>query len=179
MARTVNLCEYLPKTFRSIREYNEIFKAENPKLQSVWNETVKLLSRTFIETADEAGIRRFEQMLGIVPIAGDDLESRRMRLRTIWIVARPFTMNKLHEILKGLCGENNYEITLDSFELTVKIALGTRNQIDIVSKMLTQIVPANIKLTVTLLYNTWDMFSSQTWNQIKTHDWEDIKEGVS
>ena len=87
-------------------------------------------------------------------------------------------MNKLHEILTGLCTADGYEVTLAGFELTVKVSLGTRNQLDIVYKMLTQIVPANIKLTVTLLYNTWDMFGAQTWDQIKTLHWEDIKEGV-
>lgn len=178
MDRTVNLRSYLPDTFSDFAEYRKIHSSEEPELSALWLETEKLLNRTFLDLTDSTGISRFESMMGIVPIEGDDIESRRLRLKTKWRTARPFTYTRLQEILGGLCGPDGYTVTLDGYDLTVKVNLAVRNQEEIVYQMLKNIVPANIELTVTLLYNTWDMFSVKTWNQVKTHTWEALKEGI-
>lgn len=178
MDRTVNLGSYLPDAFSGFAEYRKIHTAEEPELSALWLETENLLNSTFLEKADSAGISRFETMMGIVPIEGDDIESRRLRLQTKWMTARPFTYKRLQEILKGLCGPEGYEVALNGYELIVKVNLAVRNQEEIAYQMLQNIVPANIELTVTLLYNTWNMFSAKTWDQVKTHTWEALKEGI-
>ncbi len=178
MDRTVNLRGYLPEPFADLAEYRQIHAAEEPELNLLWQIPGALLDRSFIGTADETGISRFEKMLGIVPIDGDTVASRRLRLQTKWITAKPFTMKKLHQILTGLCGADGYALELDGFSMTVKVNLAVRTQIGIVTEMLRHIIPANIALTVTLLYNTWEMFESDTWNQVGEHTWAFLKEGV-
>lgn len=180
MDRIVNLSRYLPDEFADYQEYQKVFSAEEPELSGLWEITENLLKNSFLTQADSAGLSRFEDMLHIVPLEGDTIESRRMRLQTKWMTARPFTITKLHEILTNLCGVDGYEMTLDQseFALTVKVNLAVRNQEEIVYQALKDIVPANILLTVTLLYNTWSMFASETWGQVKTHTWEFIKEGI-
>ncbi len=178
MDRIVDLSAYLPTPFNRFKEYKKICSAENPEFQFLWRETDTLLDRTFLQSSDLIGIERFEAMMGIVPIKGDDVSSRRLRLVTKWMTARPFTYLKLQEILSGLCGNDGFGISLDGYNLTVRINLAVRNQEEIVYQMLQKIVPANISLSVTLLYNTWEMFNTKTWNQVATFSWENLKEGI-
>lgn len=72
------LIDYYPEAVGKIREMKEICNAEQPEIDNINKEIDRLLANRFISKADEHGIARFEKELGIIPVAGQSLEDRRI-----------------------------------------------------------------------------------------------------
>lgn len=106
MIRNVDLVSYLPPFLQKYGELSETLAAEDPEFALVWEAADRLLKNAFIETADEYGIRRFEQFLGLYPEKGEPLESRRTRVFLRWFVELPYTWRmflfQLAQILEGV-----------------------------------------------------------------------------
>ena len=76
MAREIDLLGYWMPVLRQLKEFKEIAKAETPELKYILEQIERTLNNMFIETADEYGIKRFEDMnmmrhtktLGIVEV---------------------------------------------------------------------------------------------------------------
>lgn len=79
MAREIDLLGYWMPVLRQLKEFKEIAKAETPELKYILEQIERTLNNMFIETADEYGIKRFEDMMGIYPEAGASLETRRCK----------------------------------------------------------------------------------------------------
>ena len=75
MAREIDLLGYWMPVLRQLKEFKEIAKAETPELKYILEQIERTLNNMFIETADEYGIKRFEDMMGIYPEAGASLET--------------------------------------------------------------------------------------------------------
>lgn len=76
------LIEYLPPVVNKIKEMQAICNAEQPEFDEMAAEIDQVLLNMFITTANEYGISRFEQELGIKPKEGSDLEERRLVVLT-------------------------------------------------------------------------------------------------
>lgn len=59
----------------------------------------RTLANMFIETADEYGIKRYEDMMDIVPDEEDTLDTRRFRVLTLWNDYVPYTKSELYKRL--------------------------------------------------------------------------------
>ena len=82
MARVINtkevdLLSYWMPLLRKLYEFKQIAIAEEPELRYILEAIDRTLANMFIETADEYGIKRFEDMMGLFPEEGDSLETRR------------------------------------------------------------------------------------------------------
>lgn len=86
MAREIDLLGYWMPVLRQLKEFKEIAKAETPELKYILEQVERTLNNMFIETADEYGIKRFEDMMGIYPEAGASLETRRFNVLVKWNV---------------------------------------------------------------------------------------------
>lgn len=150
MIRTVKLQEHLPNFIQEYREMLKIMMAENPEFQLAIDETEVLKNNLFIETCDEKGISRFEDMMGIVPLPSDTLESRISRVLTRWNEALPYTDNFLIRKLNALCGVNNYEIIrrTNKYEMDIITYLELSGQVDELDYLLDCIMPSNILFKV-------------------------------
>ena len=62
MAREIDLLGYWMPVLRQLKEFKEIAKAETPELKYILEQIERTLNNMFIETADEYGIKRFEEM---------------------------------------------------------------------------------------------------------------------
>ena len=102
MIREVDLVSYLPEFMQLYKEPIEILKAENPEFQIIWKVADKAFYNRFISTADDYGISRFENILGIYPNATDTLENRRMRLQSRWFNKIPYTIRNLAEKINNI-----------------------------------------------------------------------------
>ena len=80
MAKEVDLLSYWMPILRNLKEFKEIAKAEEPEIIALLEAIDRTKYNMFIETADEYGIERFENMMGIYPEAGDTLETRRFNV---------------------------------------------------------------------------------------------------
>lgn len=150
MIREVDLVSYLPAYMKEYDESVAALKAENKEFYLIWTATDRCLHNRFISTADEYGISRFEQMLGISPSVTDDLETRRIRVYNRWNIAIPYTMRTLLKRLISLLGEKEFTIRgkfSDSYELTVTVYTDCP-QIDELEYTLSEMVPMNIVTNV-------------------------------
>jgi len=149
MVREVDLVSYLPPYLADYREVNITLAAENPEFHLVWRAADRILYNEFIATADEDGISRFEQMLGILSSRADTLENRRARVQNRWVTALPYTMKMLLKKLQIICGDTDFEL-LDNFGEGYTLILHTNlegfGKVDEVEDTLGAMVPCNIQL---------------------------------
>ena len=168
------LINYLPYIVRDYAEFQGIAGAEQPEFETAWTAVDDLLDNQFISTAGNLGLSRWEKILDITPKGTDTLDDRRFRILTQLNGELPYTLSQLRLTLATLCGEGNcfVDITNGTYILNVKIALAAKNNFDDVESLLQRIVPQNIVINLSQLYNTHDELSKFTHAQLAvfTHD---------
>ena len=102
----------------------------------------------FIETADEYGIKRFEDMMGIYPEAGASLETRRFNVLVKWNDKVPYTEKELYNRLISICGDDNFSVNPDykNYFLEIITHLGIEGAFDTISSILQDMIPCNLVL---------------------------------
>lgn len=153
MVRETDLVSYLPPFLREYREQKEALTAENPEFAIMWNAADRTLHNEFIATADEYGISRYENILGIHPFMEDTLESRRARVQSRWYISLPYTVRTLTEKLAALCGDRNFVVTkkLSVYQIIIDTELEMFGQIDELENVLNAVIPCNM---ITITRNT-------------------------
>jgi hypothetical protein len=138
------------------------------------------LNDQFIESASENSIARWEKMLKIVPKSTQSLKDRRFTIITKMNEHPPYTMSALKQKLEYLCGKNGYSVELDAekFTLKVRIALTSRNSFDDVCAMLEKIVPLNMVIDASLMYNQHKSFANYTNGQMSVYRHEQLRNEV-
>ena len=116
MIRDVNLLEYLPPFVQEYVEMQQIMQAENPDVQKLEDETEIIKNNQFIQSCNLTGIRKFEELLKIIPSNVDTLESRRSRVLTRWNDVVPYTKQTLQQKLKK-SRRNKRPLKLESISL--------------------------------------------------------------
>lgn len=146
MIREVDLVSYLPPFMAEFQEISVTLQAENPEFVLAWNAADRILKNTFITTADEYGIARFENMLGILPSKEDTLESRRVRVQTRWFHIIPYTMKALLAKLIALCGDTDFTVTkhFDYYRLDIETNLELYGQVEELQHIIATIIPCNM-----------------------------------
>lgn len=176
------LIEYLPHFLAEYREYQRLFDVLwdeiSEKNGSILKRTDRALQDTFIAEADLAGVKRWEQMLHIVPNVEETLEERREDIRIKMAGRRPFTMRKLKEILDGLVGEGEYTMEMtDTFVLMIRVALTSKYQRGSIQTLARKVAPANIQLVMELLYHQYLEYDGvMTHNQMAAYTHSQLRE---
>jgi alpha-glucuronidase len=149
------LIDYLPPVVKIVREYQAIMHSEQPEIDDLFAEIQIALDNQFIHTATEYGVRRWEELLNIVPKATSTLDERKFTILLRLAEKLPFTYRVLQQLLNELCGENGYTMQLNHniYELTVIIGLASVNNFNDVKAMLRRVVPANLTLDLLLDLN--------------------------
>lgn len=148
MIREVDLVSYLPQFMKEYKEPVAALEAENPEFELVWIAANQVLKNRFIETADEYGISRYEQMLGIYPSVEDTLESRRSRVRSRWFNKIPYTLKVLLQKLEVLC-DTDFTLTdnfSEGYTLTLLTDLELYGQVEELERIISTMTPCNIVL---------------------------------
>lgn len=151
--RDVHVERYYPSVLANAREFAAIAQAENPELRALWQAAWKWQLNTFVYSFDTDGARRWEQMLGLRPKAGEDLETRRRRILAKINAVLPYTYRRLEEMLDALCGAGRYELAVAyaKRELYLSADPDVTDGLNQVSKLLRAVVPANLALYIALL----------------------------
>ena len=179
MAKEVNLLSYWMPVLRGIKEFKQIALAEEPEIVLLLNACDRALSNMFIETADEAGIERFERLMGITLASDASLEVRRFNAQVKWGEAKPYTEAELNKLLSNMLGEGNYGVAVNyaDYEITVKLGLGQEDMVDTVAKLLEQVVPVNMVINITT-YNTHFILSAYTHEQLSSYTHSEVREAM-
>lgn len=153
----MKLNDYVPKLYKNNLEMNNIINSEEEEFENLLKPYInETFYNTFVKTADENGIRVFEEILEIpLDENKNNLEYRRARILSKFATTGALTYKWLENNLTNLVGDNNYQIILDTnnYELTINISdiyLETAEKIFDVYRPL---IPANMKLFVNLFDN--------------------------
>ena len=104
---------YWPEYLRELREFRALAGAEEPELTAAGAALRRAPDDFYTATLTDAGCARWERLLGLPVVHGGDLAQRRFRIMTRMNEQRPFTMARLGEMLRGLCGEEGFTLALD------------------------------------------------------------------
>lgn len=146
MIRNVDLVSHLPTFLVGFHEVSVTLDAENPEFILAWKAADQTLQNEFIETADEYGIARFEQMLHILPSRGESLENRRSRVQIKWLNTIPYTIKALIMKLKSLSGDKDFTILkdYDHYQITIVTDLERFGQVDELITIINSVIPCNL-----------------------------------
>lgn len=149
MAKEVDLLSYWMPLLRQLKEFKEIANTEEPELRYILAAIDRTLANMFIETADEYGIKRYEDMMDIVPDEEDTLDTRRFRVLTLWNNYVPYTKSELYKRLVSICGsESAFELEENYDEYWIKVIthLGVNGAFELLSDTFKEILPCNLVL---------------------------------
>lgn len=179
MAKDVDLLSYWMPVLRNLKEFKAISQAEEPEFKLMLEAIDRSLNNMFIETADELGIKRYERMMSIFPEEGEDLDVRRFNIQVKWNDKLPYTEETLKSQLALLCGEDGYKLMIDNanYTLVVKLALDKEDKVATVTKLLHDVVPANIVTSITL-YTSYSFLTAYTHEYLANFTHKTIREDV-
>lgn len=118
----VPLKEYVPAIYKDCKEMDELVRVEDNIFQTLRSVGVKEYARFYIQTSDEEGVRRFENILKITPNpAIETLQFRKERLLTRCNSTLPYTTIWLRNYLNSILGKDNYELDVDYKDLIIRL----------------------------------------------------------
>lgn len=151
MAKEVDLLSYWMPILRELKEFKEIANTEEVELTYLLEAIDNTLNNMFIETADENGIKRFEDMMGIYPDEEADLDLRRINVQLKWNNTASYTDKELYNSLLMFCGsEDNFSIVnnYEEYLIDITTGLGVRDSFDTVTKFLKEVLPCNLVINL-------------------------------
>lgn len=138
------LIEFLPPLMQSFGEIQEIMGVEEKWMDKLEDGIRKIYDNAFIEDCDEYGIRKYENLLGILLEPEDKLDTRKLRVLTRWNSTIPYTYRTLIRQLNILCGVNNYDIDSDLENYMISFSIYGKADTSEIKQQLDRILPVNI-----------------------------------
>lgn len=173
----MRIVEYFPGVIAKSDHMQNLANAENLGLELISNDYDRLFKNIYVETANTEGIERFEQMLGILHKLDDSLEDRRVAILAKLNTRLPYTRRVLIQFFNNLVGKDGYTLRIDYGRRTIflKIELSRKNQIAAISRMLRQVLPANMLVDIKLKYNQVYMLKVFKSSELNTYTVGEIK----
>ena len=180
MVKEVDLLSYQSNIIQQIREFKVLSKVENPKLECVWHAVEDAIDDQFATSLTDNGCKRWESIMEINAKDTDDLDFRRFRILSKLNEQLPYTYRMLELQLRTLCGDDGYTMVLrnNEYTLKVRIALTSKSKYSDVESTLRKFVPANIVIDVSVMYNTYEVLSQFTHEQLASFTYYKLREEV-
>lgn len=176
----VSLKQYVPDIYQDVKEIDALIKSEDYLFDILVSIVDKEYARMFIQTSDEIGVQRFENILEITADPTiETLEFRKERLLTRCNSTLPYTTIWTRVYLNAVLGQHNYELNVDYKKLIMRLYgyMLDYSWSREATTVINSIKPCNVIFSniptmiesVGLLYwwddNTWN---STTWNDNNT-----------
>lgn len=174
------LINYLPPILKEIREFKLVMAEGDKENTDLYTAIADLKNNQYITTMNEVGAGRYEKMLGVVIKGTDTLEDRRLRILSLYLKQLPYTKIRLEQDLTTLCGVNGYtmEIDYESYTLSVRVDLKQRAMFHTVWEYLSSVVPLNMIIDLSLLYNQHQLLHTFTHEELAGFTHQQIREEV-
>lgn len=143
--RIVDINTYWATIVKDTAQFGQIAVAENPEFNRLADCIFRALKDSFIHSATEYGVKRWESMLQIAPSAGDTLEDRKARILTYLNLKLPYTWRVLKQLIEGIVGDEMYEITLNNDTQTLSIEVSDAKR-DAVKDLVSRVIPMNLNV---------------------------------
>lgn len=172
--------DFIPPVYANIKEFQELAKSYNVELVCIFNRLDEVHNNFFIDSLNEYGCSRWENILGLKSNSSFTIDERRFAIKGKLVGQRPYTYKKLVNLLDNLVGAESYKMELDynTNHLLVKLDLGAKRMMYTAKDLLENVVPQNISLEVELLYNTHEILSNTTHGNLAKYTHEALKEEV-
>ena len=176
----MNLIKYMPPFLKEVREFKEIFGAEDIQIEKLNNQINSMLREVIVKTAEDYGLRRYEKIYGITRPA-ETLEARRMAILLKMNNRVAYTYKWLIQTLNEAIGAENYKIITDfnNYKMNIEIALNYTEAAELLKNDLVKQMPANIeldyRLTSKINYISGAIISQQTYMFLNTEKMEEIE----
>ena len=174
----MELLDLWPAFLREIREFAALAQAQQGELDSGEEAVRAAPDDFFAATLSPAGAGRWEAMLGLPVRTQEALEQRRFRILSKWAEQRPFTLIRLRQLLDTLCGQGGATVQTEGYTLTVKVALTATASFDDVGELLERVVPLNMEISLSLLYNRHSLLAGYTHAQLADYTHEQLRSEV-
>ncbi len=164
-----DLLRNMPDIMKDIREMKAVCQVETEETDALWDCLAAMEKDQYVQEATENGIQRWERLLYITPKGLDDLEVRRFRVLARLNEQIPYTYEGLKNQLALLCGEKGVRTDMDygAYTLYVWVELAAKRKYEEVEGLLERVVPCNIVVNLSLLYNQHKKLSAYTHSQLK------------
>lgn len=176
----MNLIKYMPPFLKEVREFKEIFGAEDIQIEKLNNQINSMLREVIVKTAEDYGLRRYEKIYGITRPA-ETLEARRMAILLKMNNRVAYTYKWLIQTLNEAIGAENYKITTDfnNYKMNIEIALNYTEATELLKNDLVKQMPANIELDYRLTSKinciSGAIISQQTYMVLNTEKMKEIE----
>lgn len=176
----MNLIKYMPPFLKEVREFKEIFGAEDIQIEKLNNQINSMLREVIVKTAEDYGLRRYEKIYGITRPA-ETLEARRMAILLKMNNRVAYTYKWLIQTLNEAIGAENYKITTDfnNYKMNIEIALNYTEAAELLKNDLVKQMPANIepdyRLTSKINCISGAIISQQTYMVLNTEKMKEIE----
>ena len=147
----MRLKKYLPEFISEVKEFQELDKTVSVEIDRLRDNLEQLQSNQFIESANDKGLRRYEQMLGLSSIG--DLETRSFNILNKYNSTIPFTLKWLTNMLNITLGNGNFLLDMNyrCYTLTISVVASKEHIIPMIYEDLRKKIPCNLVLNVTTL----------------------------
>lgn len=149
LEREVKVQRYYPNVIANADEFKQLAILESEEFKSIWEVLFKWFKNRFVSEADLEGVRRWEQMLKIIPSKEATLEDRKQfilrRINTIL----PYTIRRLQQILNAVYGDDFAVVSTNKkYELWVDIDNRIILKTPSMRTLLRAIIPANLIIKI-------------------------------
>ena len=147
----MRLKKYLPEFISEIKEFQELDKTCSVEIDELRKKLLQLQNNQFIETANDEGLRKYEQMLNIPYV--EDEAVRRFNILNKYNSTIPFTIRWLNNMLNTTLGKGNFllDMNCNKYTLTISAVASKEQHIEALYKDLRKKIPCNLVLNITTL----------------------------
>lgn len=142
--------KFFPAVLSKAKEFQAIAAVENPELRFLYQKAVKWLLNTFVFDLDIDGAKRWENMLGIIPEAGDSLSKRKQKILIVINHSLPYTERSFQNMLDSIFGAGNVKeiVEYDKYAVWLDVAAGLMFKVKELLNYARPIIPANMGIHV-------------------------------
>lgn len=159
---------FLPDKLQGIVEINALAGTVNIEVDKLSTLVKSMTDNKTVSTADEAGVARWEKMLGVNAPLNSTLQARRDALKSKLMTKPPINLQVLKSIIESYMGLG-VDISVTGYTIKVKYR-GESRIADLKPLYVTayETIPANMLLDISYLYLTWNELDTQnlTFNQL-------------
>ena len=143
--------KYLPEFMQRFKEIKEISNAEDKIIKDEWERYKDTENSQWIDTAEERGLKRYEDMLNISG-GGNSVQVRREALKVKYNNNFIYTHYTFKKYLDDICVKENYdlEIVYNKYAVTISLGLNKKFLYSILKDYVRSIIPANMEVNVRL-----------------------------
>lgn len=144
----IDISQFLPPVSRDSQDIQEVMRIENPEFKLLWDIMADILDNQFIPAMGEFGLSHWEWILDVLPQDTDTIEDRRNRILRLLAGTRPYTVEKLQEMLDATFGNGAVGVDLDEnlYEIWFVLSKEMRERSGEVISYAEPIVPKNLLL---------------------------------